>query len=158
MSDAWQRTMGLVGDQFRSQHPFGRAKVRLEPAGRSFTVAVAATLEERLCGMTGRRWEDGDFEAMLFAYDEPTRVGFHMNGVVEQLYIAWFDEDGRVLDHMGMFTADPYTYLPERPFKWALEMPAAAGAGSNSAPGTAAFTSTPWAWLDGQTLHVDKET
>lgn len=149
VADAWERLVAQVDETFRAQHPFGRAKVRLEPAGRTFEVAVASTLEARLCGMTGRRWEEGDFEAMLFAYDEPCQVGFHMNGVVEQLYIAWFDEQGAIVDHMGMFTSDPYTYKAARPFKWALEMPAVAGDGAGG---------TPWAWLDGQTLVIDKET
>lgn len=139
--------LDLVVDQFRAQHPFGRALVRLEPAGKTFTVAVAESLEARLCGMTGRRWQDGDFEAMLFAYEEPTDIGFHMNGVVEQLYIAWFDEQGSCIDHMGMFTSDPYTYKAQRPFKWALEMPAVDG---GSAGGN------PWAWLTGQTLHIEE--
>lgn len=144
MSRLWEAQMDRVVAAFDDAHAFGRAKVTLQPSGRTFNVAVAETVEQKVRGMIGRRWQDDDFEALLFAYDKPTTVGFHMNGVLEQLYIAWFDEDGHIVDHVGMFTSDPYTYKAARPFKWVLEMPARDAREES------------WAsWLDGQTITIE---
>lgn len=140
----WELEMRLVSSIFDAEHPFRKAKCRLEPAGRAYEVAVADTDETRARGMIGRSFAEG-FEGMLFAYDEDVQHAFHMNGVTEQLYIVFFDADGRVMDHLGMFREDPYHYRPQRPFRYALELPAVEGSASS-----------PWDWLSGQTLHIDE--
>lgn len=158
----WESAMGQVVDEFTTQHPFRMAKVRLEPAGKTYTVAVADTDQTRARGMIGQTFDT--FEGMLFAYDEDVRHAFHMNGVTEQLYIVFFASDGQVVDHLGMFREDPYHYQPQRSFRYALELPAVAGAGldpaGNPVPDKADYrqylSGSPWSWLEGQTLHIEE--
>lgn len=151
----WEAAMGQVLDEFDAQHPFKMGKVRLEPAGKTYTVAVADTDETRARGMIGQTFSEG-FEGMLFAYDTDVRHAFHMDGVTEQLYLVFFAADGSIVDHLGMFRKDPYHYRPERSFRYVLELPAVDGPGSNSDPAGAAFSGSPWSWLAGQTLHIEE--
>jgi uncharacterized membrane protein (UPF0127 family) len=142
----WEAAMAHLVDEFETQHPFRMVSCRLEPAGKTYTAAVADTDETRARGMIGQTFDQ--FDAMLFAYDTDVRHAFHMDGVTEQLYIAFFDADGKIVDHLGMFRRDPYHYRPERSFRYALELPAVDGDQSGS----------PWSWLEGQTLHIEELT
>lgn len=151
----WEAAMAELIAEFDAQHPFGRARVHLEPAGRSYQVAVANTDETRARGMIGQTFGDG-FEGMLFTYDTDVCHAFHMEGVTEQLYIVFFAADGSVVDHLGMFRQDPYHYRPQQAYRYALELPAVEGPGSNSDPAGAAFSGSPWSWLQGQTLHIEE--
>lgn len=149
---AWSSMMAQVVVEFDAQHPFKTTKVRLEPAGVTYTVAVADTDETRARGMIGQTFDQ--FDGMLFAYDTDVQHAFHMDGVTEQLYIVFFAADGSIVDHLGMFRKDPYHYRPQRSFRYALELPAVAG--GNSGPNSAAFSGSPWSWLEGQTLHIEE--
>lgn len=158
----WEAMMAQVLGEFNTQHPFRMARCRLEPAGKTYTVAVADTDETRARGMVGQTFEH--FDAMLFAYDTDVRHAFHMDGVTEQLYIAFFDADGTIVDHLGMFRKDPYHYRPERSFRYALELPAASGVargpGDTGEPDRAEYgryqSGSPWSWLEGQTLTIEE--
>lgn len=152
MSNAdWGAAMAQVIAEFDTQHPFKKARVRLEPAGVVFDVAVADTDETRARGMIGQTFDQ--FDAMLFTYDTDVRHAFHMDGVTEQLYIAFFDADGKIVDHLGMFRKDPYHYRPERSFRYVLELPAETDQAQNRAN---TDRGSPGSWLEGQTLHIEE--
>lgn len=124
---------------FVEAHPFGRATVTITDAtgvGRSVVVDVADRDETRARGMIGRTF--GEVGGLLFAYDEDVQHAFHMNGVPVQVHIAWFDAAGKCIDHVGMFTSDPWHYKPNAAYRWAIELPVADG--------------ERFAWLDGAVL------
>lgn len=150
----WVKAMEAAIEEWEDDHPFEWATVTLQPSGKQMIAAVARTEEQKVRGMIGRRWQNSGFRAMLFEYETPVNAEFHMNGVVEQLYIAWFDGDRRLVDRMGMFTSDPWRYRPARAFQYALEMPAVDGAGADQ-DGVPLDPGGTWAWLDGQTIEVE---
>lgn len=136
----WETEMDHLFAMYDESFPFGRAKARItavDGSVREFDCALADTDETRARGMVGRGF-DG-FEAMLFAYDQPVQYAFHMNGVPVQLYIAWYDSDGTIVDHLSMFVTDPAQYQPKAAYRWAIELPVA----------------DDMSWLDDSTLQVD---
>lgn len=119
----WPEMEALLA-YFDESFPFGRVQAWITAVDgqvRKFDCALADTDETRARGMVGRGFDD--FQAMLFAYDEPVTHAFHMNGVPVQLYIAWFDADGMNVDHLSMFVTDPAHYQPKAAYKWAIELP-----------------------------------
>lgn len=151
----WQKAMSHLLASFEQDHPFGWATVTLSPSGVRYIAALAETEEQHGRGMIGRSFDQ--FGAMLFAYDDTVLHAFHMRGVTEQLYIAWFADDGELVDRIGMFTSDPWEYRPAVGYRWALELPAATGdrSGTTVPGGAGAMASSTWAWLDGQTISVE---
>lgn len=99
------------------------AETTVHVGGRLLRAQVAETTEQRLLGMSGRRF-DG-FDALLFAHDTEVRYAFHGRGLLEALVAAVYDRDGRLVDQEVL---DPGRALwrPARAFKWALEVPRAA--------------------------------
>ena len=102
--------------------PMPGASVEVRLDGRPLQVLVA-----RRDGMRGRDF--GDADAMLFAWrteQDPSLVGFVMDGVAMPLDIAYFDGMGRWLatTRMEPCEAEPCPrYAAPAPFRWALEAP-----------------------------------
>lgn len=109
-------------DAYDDQHPFGESVVRLDPHGE-LRVAVAETLDQRVRGMIGRKF-DG-FDAMLFVQPVDAVSAWHMNGVHEPLGLVLFDSDGKWLWDTAMPTQDSFTVRVDEPFRYALEVPLA---------------------------------
>lgn len=94
-------------------------------------VAVAATPEERAAGLQGVSVLDG-IDGMLFVFDEPSTARFWMRGTFIDLDVLFFDGKGGMIGRMTMppCRSDPCpTYGPDRPYRWALEVPAGKAAG-----------------------------
>lgn len=126
---------------YEEVNPFGFGAVTITDSTgveRLLNVEIADRDETRARGMIGRTF-DG-FQGLLFAYDEPVQHAFHMNGVIVQVHIAWFDAAGACVDHIGMFTSDPWHYKPCAAYTWAIELPVTEGANFD--------------WLTGSTLKV----
>lgn len=70
--------------------------------------------------------------------------GHPMAGVPQAVHIAWFDTNGRCLDHVTMIHLDPWHYQPPGAYRWAVEMAADLAEG--------------WDWLDDSRLTVKMTT
>lgn len=91
-------------------------------------VAVADEPGERSQGLMGV--EDlGQVEGMLFVFPRETTGGFWMKDTIIPLDIAFFSEDGSLVEVLTMppCQADPCpSYSPQGQYLWALEAPAGA--------------------------------
>ena len=65
--------------------------------GNVHCVRLAATLGHRAAGFQHVPAERMDREAILFTYDRPRRVSYHMRNVAKPLQLAWIAPDGQVL-------------------------------------------------------------
>lgn len=104
----------VVQDHFRSEEPLDVKTVWL--GRRQLSLPVARTPQQWARGLAGQP----DVEAMLFVMPPGSQFPFQMKGVGRDLLIAFFDDDGKVVDlgfleaHVGFkHAASPYTYALE---------------------------------------------
>ena len=115
-----------VRDAGRAHTPFrGLTETRVTVGGRALLVAVADNDSERGQGLRRRR-DLGRYAGMLFAYGQPTTVGFTMSTVPVGLDIAFYDRHGDVVDRLHMkpcagTDAECPVYRAAAPFQFALE-------------------------------------
>jgi uncharacterized protein len=123
---------GLVGSacQDRGQaEPSGNVVARATfstQQGEALTgdLSVADSPEERRVGLMGEEALDED-AGMVFVFDGEQEGSFWMKDTLIPLSIAFWGEDGRLLDilEMAPCTADPCpTYSARAPYTHALEM------------------------------------
>jgi hypothetical protein len=99
---------------------FGRGEIML--GGERWTVAVADTFALRARGLMGVT--DLQVDGMLFVFEDPVQVSFYMLDTIISLDIAFFAEDGSLLNLLTMTpcTEEPCpTYPAGAPTKYALE-------------------------------------
>ena len=68
----------------------------------------------------------GDLDGMVFVMDDVTHSAFTMRNTIMPLHIAFFDDDGGLIDVLEMTpcVAEPCpTYLPSGPYRYAVETP-----------------------------------
>ena len=119
----------ILEAQFHDQNPFGVGTVVLTSNDPSLgdiqlDVLVASSPEQRARGMVGRKFHG--FDAMLFCWERECITSFHMKGVEVPIVLATYDSSGRHLGSMEMHPGSA-THSVERPFMWALELPAGHG-------------------------------
>lgn len=69
----------------------------------------------------------GDLDGMVFLFEADTETAFTMRNTVVPLDIAFFDQEGRLVDRLDMVPCrlDPCPlYRSKGAFSYALEMPA----------------------------------
>lgn len=102
----------------------GTAVVETDDGAVLITVEIADTPELRAMGLMGR--EDlPDDEGMVFVFFEETSQGFWMKDTLIPLSIAFFGQDGRILEILDMepCESDPCPlYSPGVPYRGAVEM------------------------------------
>ncbi len=99
---------------------FGRGEIVV--GGERWTVAVADTFALRARGLMGVT--DLQVDGMLFVFESPVQVSFYMLNTLIPLDIAFFAEDGSLLNLVTMTpcTEEPcQTYPAAAPVKYALE-------------------------------------
>ena len=99
---------------------FGRGEIVL--SGETWTVAVADTFALRARGLMGVT--DLQVDGMLFVFESPVQVSFYMLDTLIPLDIAFFAEDGSLVNLLTMTpcTEEPCpTYPAGAPIKYALE-------------------------------------
>ena len=104
--------------------------------GIGLLVAVADDPAERSQGLMGID-QFGDVDGMLFVFPREALSGFWMKDTPVPLDIAFFGDDGALVDVLNMVpcVAEPcLLYVPNAPFSWAVETPA--GLLEPLAPGT----------------------
>lgn len=98
----------------------------------SWCLLLADTPERRQRGlMTVTDPALGGYDGMLFRFDGPTEVGFWMRNTPQPLSIAYVGEDGRLVSTAEMVpcedSPDCPGYPAAGPYRWAVEVPVAAG-------------------------------
>ena len=106
--------------------PPAEAAVVIRTAGGpiELDVELADTTEERATGLMGRE-SIGPHDGMAFTFGSPTDGGFWMKNTLIPLSIAFWDEDGRIVEILDMEPCadDPCpTYGPGVPYVGALEV------------------------------------
>ena len=92
-------------------------------AEQPWVVAVADTRLLRTQGLMGVT-ELMNVDGMLFVFEEPVRVSFHMRDTLIPLDIAFFAGDGSLIDRFTMTPCDEDpcpTYPAAAPVKYAIE-------------------------------------
>jgi uncharacterized membrane protein (UPF0127 family) len=103
----WESTEVLIGDL-------------------ALIVALADEETERQQGLTEVR-DFGDFDGMLFSWEEETTTGFWMKDTPIALDLFFFDGDGLLIDQTSLepCLVEPCpVFVADGLFRWALEAPA----------------------------------
>lgn len=88
-------------------------------SGHMLEVYLAITPSERKQGLAALEYLDND--GMLFCYDEPTDIAFTMENTLIDLDIAWYDQDGNVIQTGSFKAGDTSPIFCPRPFSYVLE-------------------------------------
>jgi len=94
----------------------------LHLAGIPAYVEVAATPEVRNRGLMFRQSLPPD-HGMLFVFDNETTTCFWMRNTPLPLSIAFIDKTGRIINLRDMQPHSEADHCPDRPMRYALEMP-----------------------------------
>jgi uncharacterized membrane protein (UPF0127 family) len=103
----WESTEVLIGDL-------------------SLIVALADEETERQQGLTGVS-DLGDFDGMLFSWEEETTTGFWMKDTPIALDLFFFNGEGELIDQTSLepCSAEPCpVFVADGLFRWVLEAPA----------------------------------
>jgi uncharacterized membrane protein (UPF0127 family) len=106
--------------------PFGRVGFRVNDSKTPRCALLAGTDQAQQEGMQGKDNLFG-YDAMVFAFAQPTTVQFVNHFVPIDLSIGWYDEHGALVDHTTMQACptgkDCPTYASKDPFSFAVETP-----------------------------------
>jgi uncharacterized membrane protein (UPF0127 family) len=112
--------------------PFGRVGFRVgdNPAVRCALLAETQAAQQE--GMQGKDTLFG-YDAMVFAFAQPTNVSFVNHYVPIDLSIGWYDDRGVLVDHTTMAACPSGQncplYASKDPFSYAVETPVGGLAG-----------------------------
>jgi hypothetical protein len=112
-----------TGSSSASPGPTRRFDITTANGPVHLTVELAITAEQQEQGLMGRTSLPPD-AGMAFLFDEPTTVQFWMKDTLIPLSIAFWDQDGRIVDleEMTPCSQDPCpTYGPDLPYRGAVE-------------------------------------
>lgn len=106
--------------------PFGRVGFRVDDNPALHCALLAATADSQQEGMQRKRGLMG-YDAMVFAFNQPTTVQFINHFVPIDLSIGWYDDRGVLVDHTTMQACPSGencpTYAAKDPFSYAVETP-----------------------------------
>jgi uncharacterized membrane protein (UPF0127 family) len=106
--------------------PFGRVGFRVGNSQAVRCALLAATDSAQAEGMQGKDSLMG-YDAMVFAFAQPTTVQFINHYVPIDLSIGWYDGDGLLVDQTTMQACPSGTncptYASKDPFTYAVETP-----------------------------------
>ena len=89
--------------------------------GEPLTVEVAADPDSRTAGLKGRETMAAE-HGMLFAFPAPQKVGFYMKDTPLPLDVAFFDEQGFLIEYFSMHPDDGKAiYTSPEPAIYAIE-------------------------------------
>ena len=91
-------------------------------SGHSLEVYVALDTHQKRRGLAGLDQIDAD--GMLFCYDTPTYSPFTMKDMKFDLDIAWYDSEGKLINHQIWVAGTKMPVVSHRPFSYVLEVPA----------------------------------
>ena len=104
----------------------GVASTTVRINGQTLRVDVADTPKEREQGLGGRHGLAED-EGMLFVFQTDGRWGFWMKDMLFSIDIVWLSGEGKVVDTIKNVAPDTYpaySFLPNVPARYVLELPA----------------------------------
>lgn len=91
--------------------------------GVKLNLTIADTPTERTLGLSGRH-QLGEFEGLLFVFDNDDQPAFWMKDMNFPIDIVWLDRDLRVVAVTRHVTPDsfPQTFSPPVPVRYVLEL------------------------------------
>jgi uncharacterized membrane protein (UPF0127 family) len=91
-----------LADAVPAEQPFrGLTTTSVAVGGRTMRVVVADAADERTMGLRRQR-DIGEYDGMLFVFDESTETSFTMSTVPVALDIGFYGPSGRVVDRLRM--------------------------------------------------------
>ena len=127
-------------DARAAQAPFeGLTEAQLALADKCLLVAIADQDAERVEGLRDAL-DLGPYDGMIFVYDEDTSARFTMASTPLPLDIGFYAADGASINRLRMEPCPEGTdstcptYASDGPFRYALELPAGAGANGPIGP------------------------
>ena len=118
--EAVDRILGALGTMT------AREVVLRDEAGKEVTLRafVADEAHERFLGFQAVPAEWARDYTILFVWDKPVKSRFHMRNVYIPLELLLFDPEGNFAGAIAMEPDPKKLYSPEKPFSFALEIPA----------------------------------
>lgn len=113
--------MAALQAGFNVAHPYDAATITL--GTQTLNVLVARTPQQWARGMVGLEL-DPQIDGLLFDMPAGSRLGFHMHKVHHDLVIAFYDDDGHLVD-AGYLAAHDGRITPRASYRHALEIPTA---------------------------------
>lgn len=95
--------------------------VVLQAGMHNIHAELARTAQQRYTGLMFRR-EMAPHEGMLFVFEFPHRLCFHMGNTLLPLTIAFIADDGRIVDLADMRALSQDAPCATEPVRYALEM------------------------------------
>ena len=116
--------VACYGDEEEPAFPFATVLLDNGDETTLLTVEVAETDEQHELGLSGRDSLEED-RGMVFVFFEERQTGFWMKDTEIPLSIAFFDDEGTIVDILDMKPCekDPCKhYVPDAPYMGALEV------------------------------------
>ena len=113
--------LAAIAPETRADEPIALPQRVLHAGNRPFSVAVAATPQQRQHGLMGYT-HLGDDEGMLFVFGSKSGYCFWMKDTLIPLSIAFLDDDGSIVNIEDMLPQTPVTHCPKAAVRYALEM------------------------------------
>lgn len=88
-------------------------------SGHSLELYVAIKDEEHIRGLSNL--EDITLDGMLFVYDKPTYLPFTAKDMLFDMDIAWFDENGRIIDSRFIPAGQKELVTVQQQYSFAIE-------------------------------------
>lgn len=114
-----------------------KADVLLGTGTGRYTLETADTDIERVKGLSGRSCI-GEYQGMLFAFDEPGKHGIWMKDMLFPVDILWLDADKKVIDKRANVSPDSYpeVFYPATDASYVIELAAGAATENDIRLGT----------------------
>ena len=112
--------LSRITDQASYLHSLNVVDVEFS-SGHVLDLYVAARQSERIRGLANL--ESIDAAGMLFPYDSPTYKPFTMKDMLIDLDIAWYDRNGKMLDHKSYEAGYAQPVCCSAAFSYVVESP-----------------------------------
>lgn len=105
--------------------PYDNNSKTIKIGNISISVEIADTLELRQQGLSGREMMP-ELTGMFFIFESPAQYKFWMKDMNFPIDIVWIDENFYIINIEKRVSPKtfPQTFSPDRPAKYALELPA----------------------------------
>jgi uncharacterized membrane protein (UPF0127 family) len=113
--------LAVIPPQTTADETIALPQRELRAGNRPFSVAVAATPQQRQRGLMGYT-HLGDDEGMLFVFENKSGYCFWMQDTLIPLSIAFLDDDGSIVNIEDMRPRTPAMHCPKSAVRYALEM------------------------------------
>ena len=117
----------LITQGCQRSAPVNSSELEIDLAGRTFTLELALTDEQRRQGLSGRKSMASD-RGMLFVFPDERIVQFHMIDCHFPIDVMFIGETGRIASHytmqteLGVSVDELKNYSSRWPIRYAIEL------------------------------------